>query len=235
VTINAGPFGLDDTLPLRELSKRERMLRIRDATARLLEDREFSGITMRDVAREARVGEATLFRYVGSKEQLLVLVFGAKVDRQLDSLEADPRFQPLPGRTGREIVDAVRRLYRERTRLYLDDPVHVTEFVRAGLAPGNELGHHAVGSGDRIRLVVTRLIEHGQREGVLSEQWDASVISENCAGIYIHEIVRAPMRGFAADSVPARLDERLRVQLEPLIGRPDDVLDVGRSSPDAPA
>lgn len=207
----------NDTIPLREYSKREKLRRIRAATRTLMDSRPFADVTMRDVAAQARVGEATLFRYVGTKEQLLLLVFGSRVEEQMESLEADRRFQPVDGASGRDVVEAICALFRTRAELYLEDPVHLTEFVRAGLAPDNDLSALTVAAGDRLRQMVTRLLSAGQAAGVIDGSWSADVIAENCAGAYIHEVLRSPVRKFETTTFMPRIEARLRTQLEPLI------------------
>jgi hypothetical protein len=74
-----------------------------------------------------------------------------------------------------------------------------------------------VSHGDRTRQIVAALIADGQRRKVLAAAWSPAVLADNCAGIYIHEILRSPVRGFDAKTFLDRLEHRLRVQLEPLV------------------
>ncbi|WP_354499413.1 TetR/AcrR family transcriptional regulator [Mycetocola sp. 2940] len=207
----------DDELPLREYSKRDKMRRIREATEKLLVDKPISEITMKDVARVARIGEATLFRYVGAKEELLLLVFGARMEAFVEEIEASDTFLPRPGMSGDEVVELICELYRRRSAVYLADPENVTDYVRVGFEPGNGVGELSVALGDRTRTVVERLLRHGQDTGVIRNDWDAATIAVNCAGHYLHEILRSPARGYEPGSFAGRLESRLRVQLEPLI------------------
>ena len=207
----------DGELSLREYSKRDKMRRIRLATEKLLEDNPIADITMKDVARVARIGEATLFRYVGAKEELLLLVFGRRMEELVNDIETSPAFQPREGMTGAEIVHAVRDLYRRRADVYLSDPENVTDYIRVGFVPGNGVGELSTSLGDRTRAVVERLLRHGQDSGVIRQEWDVKVVAVNCAGHYMHEILRSPTRGYEPETFADRLDQRLRVQLEPLI------------------
>jgi AcrR family transcriptional regulator len=207
----------DESMPLREYAKREKLARIQDAARHLLSSRTIAEITMRDVARAARVGEATLFRYVGSKEQLLLLVFEGQMERQLAEIEGDPRFSPDDHRTGVELVETICEIFRRRGEMYVGDPANVTDYVRVALVPDNVIGELGVSHGDRTRQIVAALIADGQRRKVLSADWSPAVLADNCAGIYIHEILRSPVRGFPATTFLDRLEQRLRVQLEPLV------------------
>ena len=66
------------------LSKEKRfiMSKIKDATKRLIVEeasalflsKSIQGVTMSDIAREAEIGEATLYRYFGKKQNIVVEV-----------------------------------------------------------------------------------------------------------------------------------------------------------------
>lgn len=210
----------EEQLSLREYSKLEKMRRIREATEQLLAENSISDITMKDIARVARVGEATLFRYVGAKEELLLLVFGNRMEQYIADIESDEQFRPREDMSGDEIVTAICELYHRRAELYIADPDNVTDYVRVGLVPGNGVGELSTSHGDRARDVVERLLRTGQESGVIRADWDASTIAVNCAGHYIHEVLRSPTRNYSADTFWDRLQARLRVQLEPLVLRP---------------
>lgn len=207
----------DESLSLREYSKRDKLRRIRDATEKLLSEKPLSEITMKDVARVARVGEATLFRYVGAKEELLLLVFGRRMEERVVEIEDHPDFRWRDGMTGAQIVEAICNLYRMRAETYLSDPENVTDYVRVGFIPGNGVGELSTSLGDRTRAVVERLLATGQEHGVIRSDWNSAIIAVNCAGVYMHEILRSPTRGFEPRTFADRLVERLSVQLEPLI------------------
>lgn len=206
-----------DELSLREYSKRDKLRRIRLATEKLLAEKPIAEITMKDVAKTARIGEATLFRYVGAKEELLLLVFGRRMEELVLDLESDPVFSPHEGISGSEIVEAICELYRRRADVYLSDPENVTDYVRVGFVPGKGVGQLSVSLGDRTRAVTERLLRHGQDSGVVRSEWDAATVAVNCAGAYMHEILRSPTRGYTPETFAERLERRLRVQLEPLL------------------
>lgn len=211
------PETKEQPLSLRERAKRDKFRRIREATQTLLSDRSINEITMRDVAQLAEIGEATLFRYVAAKEDLLLLVFGNRMEELIGSIETDAAFAPHAGASGREIVDRVLQLYSVRAAFYLADPDNVTDYVRIGLAPGNALGGLSVDHGDRFIHVVELLLTAGQTGGALTSGWDPHIVAGNCHGLFIHEILRSPTRHFPPASFESRMEARLRAQLDPLI------------------
>lgn len=202
---------------LRERAKQEKLRRIRTAAAELLADRSFSELTMREVAERAEVGEATLFRYVASKEDLLLLVSEQRLESLIHSVEAAERYQPGQGRTGKEILARIFELYEMRAADYVENPQNVTDYARVGLTANTPIAASSMDHGDRFILIVEGLLAHGQTAGLLRSEWSARVIARNCHSTFVHEVVRSPGRGFTTDTFSARLRERLEAQLEPLI------------------
>src|SRR5689334_20481536 len=60
---------------------------ITDAAIRLFHDRGYHGTSIRDIAREANVGIATLFHHHGSKPELLRKIMNAGIDDLLAEME----------------------------------------------------------------------------------------------------------------------------------------------------
>jgi AcrR family transcriptional regulator len=216
------PSSNDADVGLRERSRREKYERIRQATETLLQTRPFADITTRDVARLAQVGEATLFRYVATKDELLLMVVDHKMEQVVSALEDDAALRTFDeSETGRDHIDRIYEVYRRRGEFYLADPQNVASYLWIALKPGSELGAHNIAQGDRIIALIREIIDHGQRAGVLSESASAQVVAENCNGLYVHEMLRSPTRGFGPDTFTGRLLRRLRGQLEPLIRESD--------------
>jgi AcrR family transcriptional regulator len=66
-------------LGLRERQKRTKEASILEAAARLLAERGYEAVTTQEIADAAEVGNGTLFRYVGSKAELLILVMNERL------------------------------------------------------------------------------------------------------------------------------------------------------------
>lgn len=71
-------------LGLRERNKREKRDRIIKAAREAFAQKGFEGTTLREVAAAADIGTGTLFLYVKTKEDLLVLVFKHELDPVID-------------------------------------------------------------------------------------------------------------------------------------------------------
>ncbi|MET4638871.1 TetR/AcrR family transcriptional regulator [Mycetocola sp. 2940] len=204
-------------LSLREQSRLDKFDRIREAAECLLRERSFDEVTMKDVALKARVGQATLFRYLSVKDDLLLLVVGHKMDDVVAELERQREFRVMEdSEDGAAHIRRIYSIYERRAKFYESDPENVGNYLRIGLKPGSELGARSTAHGDRIIALVRSILSHGQMNGVLSSRVGADVVAENCNGLYIHEILRGPTRGFTPDTIQARIRRRLEGQLEPL-------------------
>lgn len=64
---------------LREQKKAEKRSRILSTAGRLFAERGYEGVTTAELAREAGVGVGTLFRYAGSKSELLVVILNERL------------------------------------------------------------------------------------------------------------------------------------------------------------
>jgi AcrR family transcriptional regulator len=69
------------SLGLRERNKHEKLFRIRSAAKNLFHQNGFDITTTRQIAKEARVGLATLFLYASDKRDLLFLVCNDDLDK----------------------------------------------------------------------------------------------------------------------------------------------------------
>ena len=64
---------------LRERNKRNKLQRILVAATQLFAEHGYSQVTTQQIAEVAQVGTGTLFRYVGSKSELLVMVMNERL------------------------------------------------------------------------------------------------------------------------------------------------------------
>lgn len=207
-----------------KLRKREA---IRTAAASLLRSKQFDEITMREVAQLAEVGEATLFRYVESKYELLHMVFGDELDVVLDRIdEQDAALVAAQGDdpTGTNFVERIRAIYLERSAFYRRNPANSSRYLREGFSL-SELSARNVAQGDRTIALSRAIIEDGQERGLLDLRADPLLVAQNCHAIYMHEVDRTPVRGFDPDRIWDRLGPRLDAQLRPLVLRVARVVD----------
>lgn len=209
-------------ITLREQSRRARYARIREAAEQLVEEKGFDATTTREVAKRAGVGEATLFRYVSSKDELLLMVVGERADQLADAIElADER--AIAGARGAArlpggwFLDRILAIYAARVAFYRADPDTVAKYLSYGLRTESAMGRRSISHGDRIIARVTRILESAQDLGVISSAVPASIVAQNCNGTWIHEVLRQPVRSLDVEGTWPRLRQRLLVQLDPLV------------------
>jgi AcrR family transcriptional regulator len=202
-------------LGLRERSRRERIANITRVARQLFAERGFNNVTTKEIAQKANVGEATLFRMVGSKFELLMWVISDRVQAVVDEIEVDDARAPRTD--GRSYLDRVYGAYRRRSALFQEDPDNTRALVLEGFASDSTLRESAISPGDRTIVLVERIVEDGQRAGVLQAGVDPHVVALNCNGFYVHEVCRSPARGFPVETFGDRVQQRLEAQLEPLL------------------
>lgn len=212
---------------LRHRSKRIRLQRITAAAARLLVEKSLTDITTKELAAEAEIGEATLFRYIKNKQELLTLVYGDQLDTVLNQAERED-VQIATERLGEHpasdfFTDRALHPYRARCDFYLVNPQNAALYLREGFVVGNPESPRHIAQGDRSIRLVTEILRQGQEAGVLDRRFDVHVVAQNLHGTFMHEIDRTPVRGFDPGTIWQRLEPRLRVQLEPLATDRDDI------------
>lgn len=209
-------------LTLRQRGKQLKRDAIRVAAAELLQMKGFDEITTREVALRAGVGEATLFRYIENKRDLLHMVYGDELDAVLDRIdEQDAAMVAAHGSspTGAHFVERIRAIYLERCAFYRRNPANSARYLREGFRVDSNLSARNIAQGDRTIEMSRRIVAEGQALGLLDDRADPLLVAQNCHAIYMHEIDRTPVRGFAPDEIWDRVGPRLDSQLRPLVVR----------------
>lgn len=215
--MDAPDTGQREALGLRERSRRATLDRIRTAAFELLAERGYDQVTTKEIAERAEVGEATLFRYLNSKHEILLLVIGDKMKHHVDStINADEQSSQQQSSSADQYLNRIYAIYDARADFYLSDPENVTSFLQNAFVAGSQLGHQNAVQGDRVRDLVAKIIREGQSSGFLIKSVDADVVAQNCQGIYVHEVLRRAVRGFTHESLGERVRTRLDAQLGPL-------------------
>lgn len=193
--------------------------RIRRAAVELFAAHDYDEVTMQAVARGAGISDATLFRYVEAKLDLLTLAYGDQFDELLSSIdEADTRRALAADTpTGRGLRDRILAIYEERCEFYLRHPVNGALYLAQGFNERNPARARNIAQGDRTIRLVGAIIEDGQQAGHLLASVVARDVAQNCHGIYMHEIQRTAVRGFTPDTIWTRVRARLLAQLDPLV------------------
>ena len=80
---------------LREQKKDQTRQLIADTAWRLFADRGFDSVSVAEIAREARVSEATAFNYFRTKEDMFFFRLEASGSRLIDAVRARPAGEPV--------------------------------------------------------------------------------------------------------------------------------------------
>lgn len=210
----------EPVLGLRERSRRQRYERVLAAAEELFAEKDYDAVTTREVAQRAEVGEATLFRYIERKSDLLLLVIGGKLDILIDQLEHDDSLieeNPPSPVSSQWFVDRINTIYRARTKYYELDPEHVSKYIVSGLQTDSKLAARSTSAGDRIITRTTRILLDAQAAGVLRDDVDAETVARNLNGAYIHELLRTPARRLPISETWDRLSVRFDAMIRPLM------------------
>lgn len=205
---------------LRERSRRQRYARVMAAAEELFAEKEYDAVTTREVAQRAEVGEATLFRYIERKSDLLLIVIGGKQDILIDQLERDDALMeqnPPTVITSQWYLDRINAVYQARTSYYKLDPEHVAKYIVSGLQTDSKLADRSTRAGDRIIARTTGILLDAQAAGVLRDDVNAEIVARNLNGAYIHEVLRSPARKLPIEETWDRLSARFDAMLRPLV------------------
>lgn len=205
----------------REASKQARMLTIQRAAERVLEQRSIREVTMEEVAAEAGVGSATLFRYVGSKDTLLLMAYGDRMDQLLSQIEASDlqRATQLTAEKNRaeHYIGRIKAIYQQRCEFYLQNPENAAIYLRSGFDKDNPTRWRILAQGDRTIRLCADILQEAAADGAvirLPVPWET--VAQNCHAIYMHEIDRTPTREVPPETIWSRVEPRLEAQLLPL-------------------
>lgn len=201
---------------LREKARLERYQNIRAAAEQLFNQRGYEQTTTKEVAELAGVGEATLFRYVTNKHELLLLVIGERMDTALQAIEDADKKMATTTATAQDYIERIYSIFRARAQFYATDPENVTSYLHYGFKAGSQLGAQSISQGDRIIALTASILDSAREAGLLIAHVESRIVAQNCNGTYIHEVLRTPARGFRPEDLWEKLHERLRVQIEPL-------------------
>lgn len=209
-----------ESLGLRERSKLATRKRIQSAAEALMTERDLAEITTKEIANKAEIGEATLFRYIGSKDDLLIMIYGDQMDRLIGELEAQDEQLATGTLSGELVCERILAFYEGRAEFYLQNPTNASRYLRYALEMTGPNTERTLAQGDRIISRVTDILVEGQAHGYIVSGVDPFIVAQNCHGIFIHEVDRTPTRGFDPATLWERVSARINAQIRVLI-RPE--------------
>lgn len=201
---------------MRERKKKDSMARLQTAARELMWAKGYEAVTTKEIALRADMGEATLFRYVSSKLDLFLLVYGEEFEKVVDDCEARSA-QVLDETTvdPSSYVERILASYDMLAQLYKRYPELAFTFVKESFGSSTAVGKSGLEYADRWFGLLERILERGQEAGALLSM-DTPVVVQNCHALYVHEVLRSHARGLPSAGMPKRLRHRMATLLEPL-------------------
>lgn len=193
----------------REAAKADKLARIVAAARKLFIERGFEETTTAAITEAAGVGVGTLFLYVSSKDDLLVLVFRDELNRIWDAaFEAVRPDDALVDQLAKLFSDVIAKHERDPalTRAFLKELMFVSEKQRAGVMEFMDSWL------DRF----ADLLSSAQARGALTANVSARGLANNLYSIYFH-LLQCRYGGYLHPAaLPTRLREALQVHLHGL-------------------
>jgi AcrR family transcriptional regulator len=181
-----------------ERSKRDKLERIKRAARDLFARRGFEATTTREIAEAADIGAGTLFLYVGSKQDLLVLIFREEMERVVLDAFASKRKQALS--------DQILHVFNAMISYHERDLGLARVFVKE--LPFVDDRRHGVAEFMSILFSgLAELIEQAKTLGELRDDIPARRLARNLFALYFAELQRWLGRDPIA---PALRDHSLR-------------------------
>ncbi|MCH7789070.1 MAG: TetR/AcrR family transcriptional regulator [Acidobacteria bacterium] len=145
--------------PADDAAARERLI---DATESCLTSLGIASITITEVARRAGVSRTTLYKYVGSIDELIEAVFLREVDRFIAELE--PQLSALPS-PRQQLLELIWRLSSVVPTNAAVSSMLETDLVRGGTMA---MAARSVPLAKRIDRLARPYLEEAQRQGDLA-------------------------------------------------------------------
>ena len=189
----------------RAVRKRATIL---EAASRIFATRVYHLVTMEDVARGARVGKGTLYRYFPSKEDLYLAIVDGAFGVLIGRLEAERAADASPGTTLRRMIEAVvetfaehlpsfRLIHRGEGRLFLRKKevirarrAHIAHLLGETLDRGVEAGvfrkvDRTLAPSMLIGMVWGTALNH-------ADDTPAEILARRIGDLYLHGILESP-------------------------------------------
>lgn len=136
---------------LRERKKTAKQERILEVATRLFAEKGYEAVTTAEIAEAAEVGVGTLFRYAGSKAELLVAVMNS---RFAEGIEAGLS-EATEGRAMAESIIAILRPFVEESMTH---PENMLAYEREALFGSVEYREKATSSVSRVEQAILQVL-----------------------------------------------------------------------------
>lgn len=182
---------------LRERKKTAKQERILEAATRLFAEKGYEAVTTAEIAEAAEVGVGTLFRYAGSKAELLVAVMNS---RFAEGIEAGLS-EAAEGRAMAESIIAILRPFVEKSMTH---PENMLAYEREALFGSVEHREEATSSVSRVEQAILQvMLLHRARPRDPSA--DLEDIAHTIYAVLYLDIVKVTTGRSAMADLPARV------------------------------
>ena len=169
----------------KSLTRKDQILQ---AAERVFARKGFHDATISDVAREAKVSEATIYEYFLSKEELLFLIPGATARRGKENLEFVLRFI-------RSAADRIRAFIYDHLNFYQNHPDYASVSMLI-LKPNRKfLETEAYQDVQELARVLLQIIREGIARGEFRSDLDPYLTRSAVLGTIEHEVTRQVLLG----------------------------------------
>ena len=151
VTMNMQQPAPEPGTSLRERKKTAKQERILEAATRLFAEKGYEAVTTAEIAEAAEVGVGTLFRYAGSKAELLVAVMNS---RFAEGIEAGLS-EATEGRAMAESIIVILRPFVEESMTH---PENMLAYEREALFGSVEHREKATSSVSRVEQAILQVL-----------------------------------------------------------------------------
>jgi TetR/AcrR family fatty acid metabolism transcriptional regulator len=175
----------------KNIARKEQILQ---AAERVFAQKGFHDATISDVARKAKVSEATIYEYFPSKEELLFLIPGATARRGVENLEHVLQFIRSP-------ADKVRAFVFDHLNFYQNHPDYASVAMLI-LKPSRKfLETEAYKDVQELARVLLQIIREGIAAGEFRSDLNPYLIRSAILGTIEHEVTRQVLLGKPEDLV----------------------------------
>lgn len=182
---------------LRERKKTAKQERILEAATRLFAEKGYEAVTTAEIAEAAEVGVGTLFRYAGSKAELLVAVMNS---RFAEGIEAGLS-EAAEGRAMAESIIAILRPFVEESMAH---PENMLAYEREALFGSVEHREEATSSVSRVEQAILQvMLLH--RAKPRDPSADLEDIAHTIYAVLYLDIVKVTTGRSAMADLPARV------------------------------
>ena len=163
---------------------------ILQAAEQVFAQKGFHDATIADVARQAKVSEATIYEYFPSKEELLFLIPGATARRGKENLEHVLRFI-------RSAADQIRAFIYDHLNFYQNHPDYASVSMLI-LKPNRKFVEtEAYKDVQELARVLLQVIKEGMASGEFRSDIDPYLVRSAILGTIEHLVVRRVLLGKA--------------------------------------